>query len=99
MDILWLVIPAAILLFVVRTIMIARSLKTAAGNPTLANVRALHTAKRDLKVHRTLLHDVVAQPKGHLDAAKRMAAVPKPRATKRAYREVAVEDAAAQRDA
>ena len=45
MDLLWLVIPAAIAIFVLRTIVMARSLKAAAANPTLADARALRAAK------------------------------------------------------
>ena len=86
MDLLWLVIPAAIAIFVLRTIVIARSLKTAAANPTLANVRAFRAAKRSLTAHRDRLTEAVAQPKGHLDAAKRLSAVPKPRAGLRSLR-------------
>ena len=79
MDLLWLVIPAAIAIFVLRTIVMARSLKAAAANPTLADARALRAAKRSLRAHRDRLSEAVAQPKGHLDAAKRLATVPKPR--------------------
>ncbi len=80
MDLLWLVIPAAIAIFVLRTIVMARSLKAAAANPTLADARAFRAAKRSLKAHRDRLNEAVAQPKGHLDAAKRLATVPKPHA-------------------
>ena len=82
-DLLWLVIPGAILLFIVRTLMIARSLQAAASNPTLADIRAFREAKRSLRAHHDRLREAVAQPKGHLQAAKRMAAVPRPRATTR----------------
>ena len=77
MDLLLLVIPAAIAIFVLRTIVMARSLKAAAANPTLADARALRAAKRSLKAHRDRLNEAIAQPKGHLDAAKRLATVPK----------------------
>ncbi|HEX9339854.1 MAG TPA: hypothetical protein VF992_01600 [Thermoplasmata archaeon] len=76
MDLLWLVIPAAIAVFVLRTIVIARSLKAAAANPTLADARAFRAAKRSLTAHRDHLTEAVAQPKGHLDAAKRLATLP-----------------------
>ncbi len=100
MDLVWLVIPAAIVLFIVRTFMIARSLKVAAASPTLADVRAFREAKRSLRAHHDRLTEAVAQPKGHLEAAKRMAAVPKPRAVMRAPRlPPIVEDVAPERRA
>lgn len=86
MDLLWLVIPVAIAIFVLRTIVMARSLKAAAANPTLADERALRAAKRSLKAHRDRLDEAVAQPKGHLEAAKRLATVPKPRSGLRVTR-------------
>ncbi len=61
--------------------MIARSLKAAAANPTLGDVRAFREAKRSLRAHHDRLSEAVAQPKGHLEAAKRLATVPKPRAS------------------
>lgn len=73
MDPVWLVIPAAVGLFLVRTLFIARRLKTAAANPTLADVRALRDAKRGLNAHREQLEEAVASTKGHLEAAKRLA--------------------------
>lgn len=78
-----LVIPAAILLFVVRTLMIARSLKAAAANPTLADLRAFRAAKRSLKGHHDRLDEALAEPGNHLAAAKRLAAVPKTRMSTR----------------
>jgi len=81
MDLLWLVIPAAILLFVVRAWMIARSLKAAAANPTLAEKHAIRSAKRGLSTHHDELHASVARPEHHLEAAKRLAMVPRPRST------------------
>jgi len=70
---MWLVIPAAVGIFLVRTLFIARRLKTAAANPTFADVRALREAKRSLNVHREQLDQAVASTKGHLEAAKRLA--------------------------
>jgi hypothetical protein len=72
-DPLWLVIPAAVGIFLMRTLFIARRLKTAAANPTLADVRALRDAKRSLNAHREILDEAVASTKGHLEAAKRLA--------------------------
>ena len=83
MDLVVLVIPAAILLFVVRTLMIARSLKAAAANPTLADVRAFRAAKRSLKAHHDRLDEALAEPARHLAAAKRLATVPKTRTSAR----------------
>lgn len=96
MDLLWLVIPAAIVLFLVRTLIIARSLKAAAANPTLADIRAFRAAKRSLKSHRDRLNDVVGQPKGYLEAAKRLATVPKPGTASRAGRPPILEESPAE---
>jgi len=73
---MWLVIPAAVGLFLVRTVMLARGLKIAAANPTLADTRALREAKRALKAHRAELESAVSSTKGHLAAAKRLARAP-----------------------
>ncbi len=70
MDVVWLLIPAALGLFALRTVMIARRLKQAAKNPSLADLRALRDAKRSLRVHREFLQDAVAKPREHLAAAK-----------------------------
>lgn len=86
MDLVVLVIPAAILLFVVRTFMIARSLKAAAANPTLADVRAFRAAKRTLKAHHDRLDEALAEPGNHLAAAKRLATVPRTRISTRSMR-------------
>ncbi len=96
MDLLWLVIPAAIAIFVLRTIVMARSLKAAAADPTLADARALRAAKRSLKAHRDRLNEAVAQPKGHLDAAKRLSTLPKPRAGMRSTRRSHPDESAVQ---
>lgn len=74
----WLLIAAALGLFALRTAMIARKLKQAARDPSLADLRALRDAKRSLRAHHELLKEAVAQPKAHLAAAKglsRLAAV------------------------
>jgi hypothetical protein len=90
---MWLVIPAAVGLFLVRTLMIARRLKAAAQNPTLADVRALRGAKRALKAHRMELGSAVSTSKGHLAAAKRLARLPPtPRRSPNSRVDVMVED-------
>lgn len=76
----WLLIPAAVGFFVLRTVMIARKLKQTAKDPSLADLRALRDAKRSLRVHRELLQDAVAQPKEHLAAAKGLSRIPSARA-------------------
>ncbi len=75
---MWLVIPAAVGLFLVRTVMLARRLKSAAANPTLADTTALREAKRSLKAHRAELGNAISAAKGHLEAAKRLARAPSP---------------------
>ncbi|HKZ89801.1 MAG TPA: hypothetical protein VJ300_06045 [Thermoplasmata archaeon] len=80
MDLMWLVIPAAIGLFLARTILIARRLKVAAANPTLADARALREAKRSLRAHRVELDSAVAGTHAHLESAKRLARTRAPRA-------------------
>ncbi len=70
MDLVWLLIPAAVGLFALRTVLIARRLKQAAKDPSLADRRALRDAQRSLRVHRELLQDAVAKPKEHLAAAQ-----------------------------
>jgi len=78
-DWTWLLIPAAVGLFVIRTVMIARKLKRAAANPTLADLRALREAKRSLSGHRDRLREAVADRTAHLNAAKRLSRLPSPR--------------------
>ncbi len=80
MDLVWLLIPAAVGLFALRTVMIARRLKQAAKDPSLADRRALREAQRSLRVHRELLQDAVAKPKEHLAAAKGLSRTASPRA-------------------
>lgn len=79
MDLVWLLIPAALGLFALRTAMIARKLKLAAKDPSLADLRALRDAKRSLRVHKELLQDAVAKPREHLAAAKGLSRVPSAR--------------------
>lgn len=75
-DLAWLIIPAAVGLFALRTVMIGRRLKLAASNPALADPRALRDAKASLRTHREHLEAAVAGPKAHLDAAKALGRVP-----------------------
>lgn len=70
MDLLWLLIPAAVGLFALRTVLIARKLKFAATSATDADARALREAKAGLHAHRDHLTDAIAAPKQHLAAAK-----------------------------
>lgn len=76
----WLVIPAAAGIFVLRTLLIARKLKLAAREPGSVDVLALREARQRLRVHREHLEDAVASPKEHLAAAKGLARVPRSRA-------------------
>lgn len=85
-DLSWLVIPAAVGIFLVRTLMIARRLKIAAANPTLADVRALREAKHRLKAHRVELDAAITSTKGHLLAAKRLSRPATPRVRRRESR-------------
>lgn len=78
-DLVWLVIPAAVGIFLIRTAMIARRLKTAAANPTLTDVRALRDVKARLGEHRGALESAVGAPKDHLEAAKRLSRPARPR--------------------
>lgn len=80
MDIVWLVIPAAVGLFFLRTLLIARRLKEAAKTPTVADLRALREAKESLRAHREHLGAAVASPREHLAAARVLSRVPRVRA-------------------
>ncbi len=84
MDLIWLVIPAAVGLFVLRTWLIARKLKLASETPWLADARALREAKDGLRAHRDRLEEAVAASKEHLKAAKalRRVAIPPRRPVK-----------------
>ncbi len=70
MDLVWLVVPAAVGIFALRTVMIARRLKLAAQGAPRADAKALREAKAALTAHRDHLADAVAFPKRHLAAAK-----------------------------
>lgn len=72
MDLLWLVIPAALGVFAVRAILIARRLRLAAGNATEAERRGLRDARRGLSAHRGHLEDAKASASTHLADAKRL---------------------------
>lgn len=72
MDLTWLVIPVAMGLFLARTAMLARRLKLAAANPTLADRRAFREAQRSLNLHRTKLEAAVAERRTHLEAERRL---------------------------
>lgn len=80
MDLVWLVIPVAVGIFVLRTLLIARKLKLAAKEPAAADLRALRDAKRTLRVHRDHLEGAVAAPREHLAAAKGLSRLPPVRA-------------------
>jgi len=97
-DPLWLVIPAAVALFLARTAIIARKLKIAASNPTLVDTRAFRDAREGLRAHRAPLDEAVAAPKGQLEAAKRLSrSAPRARVVSRVAR--MVEDAGHERGA
>lgn len=70
MDLVWLVVPAAVGIFALRTVMIARRLKLAAQSAPLAETKALREAKAALTAHRDHLEDAIASPKRSLAAAK-----------------------------
>ncbi len=70
MDLVWLLIPAAVALFALRTLLVARRLKAAAQLPTAADARALREAKQSLRAHRGALEKAVAAPRQHLAEAK-----------------------------
>ncbi len=80
LDLVWLVVPAAVGIFLLRTVLIARRLKLAAGHPTESDARALREAKRGLQAHREHLRDAVASPARHFEAAKQLSRMPSPRA-------------------
>lgn len=76
MDLTWLIIPLAVGVFALRAVMLARRLKTAARDPTLADIRAHKDARQNLRVHREELDAVLASPKAHLASAKRLSRRP-----------------------
>ncbi len=77
-------IPGAIALFMLRTILIARRLRLAAGVPMPSDARAFREAKEGLAAHKEHLDRALAAPKEHLAAAKRLprSALARPRASK-----------------
>lgn len=79
MDLIWLLIPAAVGLFALRTWWVARSLKLAAQIPTSSDRRALREAKQSLRAHREQLHEARAAPKQHLAEAKGLSRFTVPR--------------------
>ncbi len=79
MDLVWLLIPAAVGILLLRTAMIARRLKLAASNPTAQDMRALREAKRGLRAHREHLQEAVASPARHLEAARGLSRLPSAR--------------------
>lgn len=79
MDLVWLLIPAAIGLFLGRAALIARRLKQAASRPTPADAAALREARQGLRAHRESLGEAVAGTKAHLAEARRLAGRPSER--------------------
>ncbi len=75
---MWLLIPAAIAAFLLRTVMIARRLRVAAENPSPADLRAFRQAKDSLRAHREHLEEAVAGTKQHLRQARRVSAPLRP---------------------
>ncbi len=78
MDLTWLIIPLAVGVLTLRTVLIGRRLKQAASNPILADVRAFRETKRDLQAHRKELDAAIASPKAHLASAKRLSRLSHP---------------------
>lgn len=72
MDLVWLVIPAAVGLLAVRIARIARKLRLAAGNVTETGRRGLRDARRWLRAHRDQLEGAKAATRTQLAAAKAM---------------------------
>lgn len=72
MDLVWLVIPAAVGIFALRTVLIARKLKLAARDATVADAKALRDAQAGLRAHREHLEGARAAPGQHLAAAKQL---------------------------
>ncbi len=91
MDLIWLLIPAAVGLFALRVVMIGRRLKAASQVPSLADARTLSDAKEGLSAHREHLDVAIASPKAHLDTAKQLARVP-PSSVARSRMDRMVED-------
>lgn len=76
MDLTWLIIPAAVGLFALRTVMIGRRLKLAASGGMPVDLRPLREAQAGLHAHREHLEAAVASPKAHLEAAKALGRPP-----------------------
>ena len=72
MDLTWLILPAAVGVFALRTVLIGWRLKAAAREPSLADLRAFKDAKQDLQTPRRELDAAIASPKAHLASAKRL---------------------------
>lgn len=64
------VVGLAITIFVVRVMILAKRLKSAAANPTLADVRALAEAKKSLDKHKESLRDARGTMTGSLEGAR-----------------------------
>ncbi len=79
MDLIWLVIPAALGLFALRTWWVARHLRLAAQIPMSSDLRALREAKRALQAHREHLEAARAAPKQDLAQAKGLSRFSVPR--------------------
>lgn len=92
MDLTWLIIPAAVGVFALRTVMIGRRLKLASSSPALADVHALREAKHSLQAHREHLEAAVASPKAHLEEAKALGRPPAPTAAPRSRMDAMVAD-------
>ncbi len=82
MDLTWLILPAAVGVLALRTVLIARRLKSAAKDPAPVDLHALRQAKKELHAHRDGLDAAIASPKAHLASAKRLSRIsaPRPRA-------------------
>jgi hypothetical protein len=71
-DLVWLVVPAAVGIFALRTVLIARKLKLASQTAALTDAAALREAQATLTAHRDHLASAIAAPKQHLAAAKEL---------------------------
>ncbi len=79
MDLVWLVIPAAVGLFVLRSVLIARKLKLSAQNLAAARPRAQPEAGRDPQAHRARRADVRSGPTEPLAEARGLSRIAGPR--------------------
>jgi hypothetical protein len=75
----WLVIPAALGVFALRIVLVARRLRMAAQLPMTSDARALREAQEALRAHRERLEQARAAPKKHLAEAKRLSRFSVPR--------------------